>query len=50
MCHKCCVTTVNPTALNYQHSILEILNGGLFELVKIKMHVDGPNLVSDLLN
>jgi len=50
MCHKCCVTTVNPTALNYEHSILEILYVGLFELVKIKIHADGTKLLSDLLN
>ena len=50
MYRKCCITTVNHTALNYQHNILEILYVRLFELVKIKMYVDERNLFSDLLN
>ena len=49
-CHKCCVTTANPNALNYQHSVLEILYVRLFELVKTEMHADGTKLLSDLLS
>ena len=48
--HKCCVISINPTAWNHQHSILEILYVRLFELVKIKMHADRTNLLSDILN
>jgi hypothetical protein len=50
MCHKCYITTVNLTALNYQHSVVGILDVRLFELVKIKMHAGGKKLWSDLLN